>query len=87
MGVFDASTSQQRRCAVTDSNVFQLSAIQESFTKILSTEILRNGTRALLTQAPSRWRWQASSPKHADLKTEGGLSHCRARATVIYCRA
>ena len=66
---------------MTDSNVFQL-AQPATFTDSL-TEILRNGARALLTQAVEA-EVAGFLTKHADLKTEGGLS--RVCATVI-CRS
>jgi putative transposase len=56
---------------VTDNNVFQL-AHPGTFTDSL-TEILRNGARALLTQAVEA-EVAGFLTKHADLKTEGGLS-------------
>jgi transposase-like protein len=56
---------------VTDSNVFQL-AQPGTFTDSL-TEILRNGARALLTQAVEA-EVAGFLTKHVDLKTEGGLS-------------
>ena len=56
---------------MTDSNVFQL-AQPGTFTDSL-TEILRNGARALLTQAVEA-EVAGFLTKHADLKTEGGLS-------------
>ena len=56
---------------MTDSNVFQL-AHPGTFTDSL-TEILRNGARALLTQAVEA-EVAGFLTKHADLKTEGGLS-------------
>ena len=56
---------------MTDSNVFQL-AQPGTFTDSL-TEILRNGARALLTQAVEA-EVAGFLTKHVDLKTEGGLS-------------
>jgi transposase-like protein len=56
---------------VTDNNVFQL-AHPGTFTDSL-TEILRNGACALLTQAVEA-EVAGFLTKHADLKTEGGLS-------------
>jgi len=56
---------------VTDNNVFQL-AQPGTFTDSL-TEILRHGARALLTQAVEA-EVAGFLTKHADLKTEDGLS-------------
>ena len=56
---------------MTDNNVFQL-AHPGTFTDSL-TEILRNGACALLTQAVEA-EVAGFLTKHADLKTEGGLS-------------
>ena len=56
---------------MTNSNIFQL-AQPGTFTDSL-TEILRNGARALLTQAVEA-EVAGFLTKHADVKTEGGLS-------------